>query len=168
MTTSFRDAIIINGLSEQFKDDDDEFQRRVNAFIIFGLTKQFKEDDDEFQRRVNAFIIFGLSKQFKDDDEFQRRVNAFIIFGSFRRSGLFVVDPYEANNFIGDESMHSFLLKLLLKLHRMFGFQKCVWTVQISVILSSSKSRSSCCSVWLSKMCMDSPNFDNFVIFKVS
>ena len=33
---------------------------RVNAFIIFGLSKQFKDDDDEFQRRVNAFIIFGL------------------------------------------------------------------------------------------------------------
>ena len=36
---------------------------RVNAFIIFGLSKQFKDDDDEFQRRVNAFIVFGLSPQ---------------------------------------------------------------------------------------------------------
>ena len=30
------------------------------CIIIFGLSKQFKGDDDEFQRRVNAFIIFGL------------------------------------------------------------------------------------------------------------
>ena len=81
-------AFIIFGL--RFKDDDDEFQRIVNAFIIFG----------SFRRSglfvVNAFIIFG---RFKDDDEeFQRRVNAFIIFGSFQRSGLFAVNPYEANN----------------------------------------------------------------------
>ena len=95
-------ALIIFGLSKQFKDDNDEFQRRVNAFIIFGL--RFKDDNDEFQRRVNAFIIFGRFKD--DDDEFQRKVNAFIIFGSFRRSRLFVVDPYEANNLIISPRKH--------------------------------------------------------------
>ena len=51
-TTSFRDAFIIFG--PRFKGDDNEFQRRVNAFIIFGLTKQFK-DDDEFQRCIHHF-----------------------------------------------------------------------------------------------------------------
>ena len=40
---------------------------RVNAFIIFGLTKQFKDDDDEFQRRVNAFIISEVNKTNSND-----------------------------------------------------------------------------------------------------